>query len=112
MNKRQKKKRYKKLYGHNPPKKYRADDILATVNDLERIATAMRDLSSRIQYTFGVTLEGLGKAIMKAGQAMQENTLEQKGEQNAGEKSEQHFGSGFFESGASVPVDSSIQTSR
>ena len=82
MNKRQKKKRYKKLYGHNPPKKDKPGNILVTGYDLERIAAAMQDLSSRIQYAFGVTLEGLGKALMKAGQTMQENTFEQRGEQN------------------------------
>lgn len=81
MNKRQRKKRYKKLYGHNSPKRYRIDDILVTENDLERIVAAMQDLSSRIQYAFGVAIEGLGTALMKAGQAMQENTLEQKGKQ-------------------------------
>ena len=82
MNKRQRKKKYKKLYGHNPPKRYSTNDILVTEYDLERIVAAMQDLSSRIQYAFGVALEGFGKALMKAGQAMQENTLEQRGEQN------------------------------
>ena len=42
----------------------------------------MQDLSSRIQYAFGAALEGIGKALVKAGQAIQENTLEQRGEQN------------------------------
>lgn len=112
MNKRQRKKRYKKLYGHNPPKRYRTDDILVTEYDPERIVAAMQDLSSRIQYAFGAALEGIGKALVKAGHAIQENTLEQGGKQNAGEKSEQHFRSGFFESGTSIPIDSSIQTSR
>ena len=82
MNKRQKKKRYKKLYGYNPPKKYKDSDALVTVNNLERVATAMRDLSGRIQYAVGVISEGLGRALMEAGQAMQENALEQRGEQN------------------------------
>lgn len=81
MNKRQKKKRYKKLYGHNPPKQYKTGNIPVTGYDLERIVAAMQDLSSRIQYAFGVAMEGLGTALMKAGQAMQENALEQKGKQ-------------------------------
>ena len=81
MNKRQKKKRYKKLYGHNPPKQYKTGNIPVTGYDLERIVAAMQDLSSRIQYAFGVVMEGLGTALMKAGQAMQENALEQKGKQ-------------------------------
>lgn len=82
MNKRQKKKRYKKLYGHNPPKQYKTGNIPVTGYDLERIAAAMQEFSSRIQYAFGAALEGLGEALIKAGQAMQESTLEQRGEQN------------------------------
>ena len=80
MNKRQRKKRYKKLYGHNPPKRYRTDDILVTEYDPERIVAAMQDLSSRIQYAVGTVVEGIGKGLVKAGQAIQENALEQGGQ--------------------------------
>lgn len=73
MNKRQAKKQYKKIHGHNPPKtavtKYTPEEMEAmkaynlTPEDIERIANGMRDAFAEMSKTFQRVAERMARAF-------------------------------------------------
>ena len=77
MNKRQAKKRYKKIHGHNPTKtavtKYTPEQLEAmktynlTPEDIERIANGLRDTFAEIVRTWKRVVDGMNRVFEDMG---------------------------------------------
>ena len=83
MNKRQAKKQYKKIHGHNPPKtavtKYTPEEMEAmkvynlTPEDIERIGNGLRDAFAEMLKTFQRVAESMARVFEDTGQIRGQN---------------------------------------